>query len=353
MWQTISVYYYEDNKDELLLEVWRRVLQLKEQYNFLFYFRRHWKMGPHIRLNFFADDVIFDQIKECIVVHIENYLKDKPSTKVLDERKLLRLYEQLGRVEREEHPYGPFVPDNTVLETEYDSRSRFNFEGYSSEQMANTMTSLIPVTFGIIQSTKYRGHDRELALLLLMFCLANNGKKNSLSFHSHAEGFLHMVKDRDKVLRLFEERYEKIEDSSLNLANCIFQGEHQNLSSSLQDIRLLWNEASQLFFRSASTVGETHFQTVSQPGAPKGSAFHSEVYASPEIVNYLNSQSFQVVRLALNYLYLLVAQVGLTPMDKFFLCWSAARTIDTVIGQDWSEQLEQWNGPQGGKGYVM
>src|SRR5262245_20649866 len=86
----------------------------------LAYLRRHWKLGPHVRLILRGEQAACAAALREVSPGIETYLREHPSAMRLDEQAYRRTSEQLGRAELELGPYAPLRPDNSVETTTID-----------------------------------------------------------------------------------------------------------------------------------------------------------------------------------------------------------------------------------------
>ncbi|TVX86770.1 lantibiotic dehydratase C-terminal domain-containing protein [Paenibacillus agilis] len=122
MWKSMQVYYYEDDKQALLLDGIRPVLQqMKANGSFVrAYVQRHWRFGPHIAIHveFEQEEAVegcFLQIKDRLKAYLSKY----PSQRQLDESSYLQLCEQWESECPGVGPLVPLQPDNQVAVVEH------------------------------------------------------------------------------------------------------------------------------------------------------------------------------------------------------------------------------------------
>ena len=112
LWQAVHIYYYQDEKEGLLLDAVRPVVQkLRDRYQVKhLYLKRHWKFGPHIAL---LVDVSESEFEALIFPYIEKeitaYLHKHPSAQEIDPIAYLKQSETLGAWELEPGPYHPLT----------------------------------------------------------------------------------------------------------------------------------------------------------------------------------------------------------------------------------------------------
>src|SRR5690348_10851539 len=101
-WQNVAIYYYDENKDQLILDgiqpLFREIVPQVQRA----FFVRHWLRGPHVRLCFLCPQQQFNAtVRPAIEKQLEHYLQEKPSTTLLHEEKLRPAYQKLAILEHE------------------------------------------------------------------------------------------------------------------------------------------------------------------------------------------------------------------------------------------------------------
>lgn len=122
-WQSAHVYYYDEQKDALLLDCIQPLFAQARPITPRLFFVRHWLRGPHLRLRFYCSSMQFAAtLKPLIESTVGGYLRQHPSTTRLDEEQLKPLYATLARQEQETGPLFPLYPDNSIQYLPYDRR---------------------------------------------------------------------------------------------------------------------------------------------------------------------------------------------------------------------------------------
>src|SRR5579875_2973829 len=100
-WQSVHVYYYdEQKKDALLLDCVQPLFVQARPITPRLFFVRHWLRGPHLRLRFYCSPTQFAvALKPLIESIVGSYLRQHPSSAHLDEEQLKGLYATLARQE--------------------------------------------------------------------------------------------------------------------------------------------------------------------------------------------------------------------------------------------------------------
>ncbi|KOS64280.1 hypothetical protein FJQ98_10495 [Lysinibacillus agricola] len=336
MWQTISIYYYEHNKDALLLKMNELISTLNEKYTFKFYFRRHWKFGSHIRMNISANETDYEQIRTYLIDNLQTYLKEHPSTEILNKKELLRVHKQLGKLEGESGPFSPFMDNNTIHDTKYDDRSN-HFDELDHDTMAEIMTKLSPFILQVIKSTNENTKLRSIVSILLMLNFANfeqNREVSSLSYRSHTEGFFNMISNPAQTKEDFEKIYLDLSEDISDYSEALFMNNIGVLPEFLQQILFDWNQViNNMYLIVAANIKRTSVKAKAIQGShAKVSDFHNHIYSSNDIRKYLDSKQFRIVRILINFMYITLSQLGFSPKYRFFLCWVCANEIESYFG---------------------
>src|SRR5262245_32110112 len=122
-WYSAHIYYYELDKDALILDGIRPLVRRLRPVVESVYLVRHWRQGPHLRLQVRTDAGTWAGVVQPLVEEIlGGYLRAHPSTAVLDERAELPIHLLLAEREQERGPLSPWYPDNSIQYQPYDSR---------------------------------------------------------------------------------------------------------------------------------------------------------------------------------------------------------------------------------------
>ena len=338
MWRTIHVFYYASDKDQLLLTIECIMGSLRERVPSLeYYVRRHWKRGPHIRLNYRVSDSDYQRVTSRLFDTLKAFVEEHPSVEQLDEKQLEPLHRHLARLERETGPLFPLMKDNSVVVAEYDDRRKHLQGADATEVMARAWISMTPYVVNVIKVSKADYDLRIRIALQMMLVLAQpekaSGYRNTLTFRSHLEGFLRTVNDPDGLIDAFNKRAERLE-----LLKEPFCGYTPDITSVADDWGVVLHGWFDLFKK---YVAERGLQPNAAPlPVADASAFHRALYSNPKFVEYITSPEFETVRLVVNFMYLTYIQMGLKPIDKYFLCWTICQMLEPAGG--WGSVLETW-----------
>src|SRR5690349_17575246 len=115
-WHTVCVYYYDERgHDDLILDAVRPLFTKLSEIVAAAYFARHWRRGPHVRLNFHTSgEVLRRTVLSAIDDTVGAFLYSHPSRSTVDPPALRDAHRTLARAERDDGPLWPWRPDNSV-----------------------------------------------------------------------------------------------------------------------------------------------------------------------------------------------------------------------------------------------
>src|SRR6266550_9008553 len=142
-WQTVCVSYHDSSTvDDLILDAVRPAFA---ELSGAAYFLRHWRRGPHLRLNVLASD---EQLRATVLPVLRRtvggYLRAHPSTAAMDLAALLPEHRRLAARERDTGPLWPPRPDNRLELESYDSRADVLGGEPAAELLADVYSATTP-----------------------------------------------------------------------------------------------------------------------------------------------------------------------------------------------------------------
>jgi Lantibiotic biosynthesis dehydratase C-term len=338
-WRSVHVYYYDDDKDRLIVEAVRPLLRRIAPGVPAAYFVRHWRRGPHLRLNFRTDAPTFGgTVRPALTEIVGGYLARRPSTVVLDEQRLMPLHAILAGVEEDPGPRSPWLPDNSMHEAAYESRAQTVGGPEAAELLADFYVATNDIAFAMVEQV-VRGGQRLGPCLDLMMATAHAFTRGGLasgfvSFRSHAEAFLAGSRDtrrRQAWDRGYAEGAAHL-SARLDDVLAMFDGavERAPLAHAwVTALRPLHRRAEELVSADAVSFNDP----VLAPPGEDGSEFHRALLRGPAYTPQVRgSLGFRSYRLMLNYLYLHMTRHGVRPVDRFMLCHLAANTVEERLG---------------------
>lgn len=358
-WQSVHVYYYDEQKDALLLDCIQPLFAQARPITPRLFFVRHWLRGPHLRLRFYCPPTQFAAVlKPLIESTVGSYLRQHPSTTRLDEEQLKPLYATLARQEQEIGPLFPLYPDNSIQYLPYDRR----LQVLGSEALASLLEDFYVDTndlaFAMLAYLR-QGHSLLTLCFDLMITVAHRQgqhlARGFLSYRSHAEGFIIASSDPARTRALLESRYRQQARtlvSRLRQVVAALDREQDTFPFALTWSQLMQRyqeRAAQLLASGQIDLSMASLETDAGDRPPvhrnlAASAFHSALERDQERKQALYSDRwFQSYRLVLNLLYLHFSRLGLRPLDRFLLCHLAANAVEEAFKIDAVEMVSAFS----------
>lgn len=350
-WHCVHVYYHAPDKDGLLLDAVRPLLDGLRGDIEAAYVLRHWRQGPHLRINVKATPAVWERVVRPRVDEVIGaYLREHPSTAALDPAGSLPRHRLLAMREQERGPLTPWPPDNSIREAPYDSRRHVLNTDEEAELLAAFYVDADPLLFDMLEHVR-AGHDGKTGLALsLMLTIAHTSQRidrSYLSFRMHAEGYLTWAADPDAARasfdRAYQERREALTRRVRDVVACLddpgappvpFVREWAALLDRYRPVIAEMLEDGRLV-QPVLEPGQAFTARPGEPPAPQrepselqrlvfdSPAYHAAIFASP---------AFRRYRVLLNYTYLHLTRLGLTPLDRFRTCHLLANAVEDVYG---------------------
>jgi hypothetical protein len=347
VWRAVRVYYYDaDRKDDLVLDAIRPLLRALDGGVERAYFVRHWRRGPHLLVPVLAAPAAFASLVEPAVADIVGgYLDRNPSTATLPpEEVLLPAHERLARLEHEDGPLRPLVPDNTVVFGEHDRRLHIVDGPVGADLLAEFYTETNGLVFRMLEEVR-AGRTREMLGLPLMLAVAHvfgyppGIDRGFISFRSHAEAFLHSRPDQQQVRETFERQFRANRETLARLVPAVLDtldggagGGVPFVAEWVDTLRAYWIRSEAMLSDGRLTVAPD--VTPDRPiwTTIDTSPMHRMMSADAGFRALFNHPAFKRYRLVLNYTYLHLARLGVLGNRRFLLCHLAANAVEEALG---------------------
>lgn len=163
-----------------------------------------------------------------------------------------------------------------------------------------------------------------------------------LSFRSHAEAFLASSRDPAAARSAFDRRYESVRDVLEGRTRGIlgeFAGNGRSPTAPASAAAHGWYRA----VRAAKPLVTEHFRVgrldiMAEPDSPTAgrgfaaSSFHNTLATASALRQLLrNDPSFRSVRLLTSLLYLSLHNLGLSLVERYFLCYAVSRACESLF----------------------
>ncbi|MFC5826357.1 thiopeptide maturation pyridine synthase [Nonomuraea insulae] len=345
-WHAAHIYYYEPDKTALLLDAIRPLLRRLPSAHVL----RHWRQGPHLRLNVRTDPLTWSRkVRPDIEQHIGAYLRAHPSTAHPDSTALLAQHRLLAELEQERGPLTPWFPDNSIQYVPYDNRLHVLGDQEAADLLTDFYTDSTPLLFQMLEHAR-DGHD-STELIALGLMLANTVTalppitRGFVSYRSHSEGFIVGCADPAAVRAEFQTYYqqhrEELTDRVRSVINTLRGRGTVPFVREWADLMTVYKQRATPLIAEGKLIQPLVFDEEAASRFPSefhwlmfgNRAYHEAVFGNPAFSRY---------RLLINYTYLQINRLGLTPPQRFRLCHLAADAVEDVYDDNAIEAVRRY-----------
>jgi len=337
-WWTVCVSYHDEQGfDDLILEAVRPFFD--EHPCDGAYYLRHWRRGPHLRLNV---STTAEHLRQAVLPdvqrHAGRFLRTHPSKSTLDLGALAPEYLRLARVEQDEGPLWPIRPDNSVVVEPYDSRAPVLGGAEAARFVAAFHVASTSAAFAA--TARVRSDGRPLSLALeLMAATAHEYSGGGLrigyvSFRAHAEIYLARHPAGTDLRAAWDRLYRRSGGELRELLRRVAS------APVACDIGAQWTAALGSVLDEGFALVDAGLMLVNReqadpepPGEP--TTFLRELLANRDFRDRMKpSRPFRRYRLVLNLLYLHLTKLGIRPAQRALLGHLLANAAEDVYGVD-------------------
>ncbi|MGX7672521.1 thiopeptide maturation pyridine synthase [Plantactinospora sp. DSM 117369] len=340
-WHCFQIYYHAEEKDRLILDAIRPVARRLGGQVESVYYLRHWIRGPHVRLYVRCEqDVLETLVRPAVEELVGRFLAESPSTVRLDPQEHLPMHRRLAELESESGDLLPWYPDNSIqFTTEADPPpSEATSAGLLADFYSDTTELAFRMTEDIASGAQRLGIAFNLMIATAHSLSGVGLARGSISFRSHAEAFLHGFPEGEGLRGAWDEHYRR-SASALGGRLRALVSELDGATSAVPYVRD-WLDALHPYRDRASRLVGSGLLTEKAP--PPGanivdltqvSPFHRELFASSAWQEQTEATEwFLSYKLVLNYTYLHLTRLGVSPVERFLLCHLAACAVEQAHG---------------------
>jgi hypothetical protein len=332
-WYSVHVYYHDD-QTPLIRHAIRPALAVVRTQVPRAYFVRHWRLGPHVRLDFDTDQLTYVTLIRPAVHELAGaFLAEHPSRARLDQRRLAPLHERLAAVEDERGPLGPWHPDNSIIDAEHDARLHVLGSAAAHDLLTDFYVATTELAFGMTEHAARHGDLQSQCLDLIIataHAFAPLGiAQGAISMRSHAEWFLATSDTpRSRLDAAYRPLAARLRDRVGAVTRAVDQADGL---PHVQD----WLTATRPIYRQAgSLLAAGQLAMPSQGEQDEGASPFHQALAHNEVwlTQVRDAPWFMQYRLLLNYLYLQLTRLGVTASGRFLLCYLVACAVEERSG---------------------
>ncbi|MEV4252307.1 thiopeptide maturation pyridine synthase [Spirillospora sp. NPDC049652] len=339
-WHAAHIYYYEPDKTNLILDGVRPLLDELKAIAPDAYVLRHWRRGPHLRLNLRTDPGTWtNTVQPAINDTIGGYLTRHPSTARIDQQAALVQHRFLARSEEERGPLTPWFPDNSIQYAPYDDRRHVLGDAEAAEMLSGFYTDSTPLLFSMLEHVR-SGHDTaELIGLGLMLATTATAlpplTRSFVSYRSHAEGFIARCADPDATRARLDDYYRAHRTELTARVRTVMAALEERAPApppfiaEWADLIANYRDRATQLIAQGKLIQPSSYDADHAAQRPSefhrlmfgNRAYHRAVFEDPAFCRY---------RVLISYTYLQIHRLGLTPPDRFRLCHLAANAVEDV-----------------------
>lgn len=353
-WQSLHVYYYDDEFDTLILDAVRPLFDRLADHVPRAYFVRHWKRGPHLRLNFAtgSEQEFRELVRPAADDIVGGYLAAHPSTVNPDPTALLPMHEQLARFEGEAGPLLPWYPNNSIQAGCQHDRLPVLGSQDAVDLLADFYVGSTDISFRMIDRVRTSGSRMGIALDLMLATahvyVEGAISSGCVSFRSHAEAFLNGMPEGPVLRPGWDRQYDQHSERLVRRVAAVVatvDGERESLDGQVPFVREWLAGLEQIARRGAALIEQGRITLdPPQPGpggtstigtiatVAESSRFHQVLENTAWWRENREASWFLLYRLMLNYTYLHLTRLGIKPVERFMLCHFAANAIEQAYG---------------------
>jgi hypothetical protein len=324
----------------------------------------HWKRGPHVDLLVRCDARrLHEEVLPAVRPRIVGWLQEHPSTTPIDANAYESLSKQIGLVELEPGPYIPLLKNNTITLVPYEpSRALRLPELVQAKE--RFLSATLDLTLQILDERSRDGDACLAALGAMMAALGETYEVDGLargyvSFRSHAEYFF-AASDAQAALR---PRFDALDAKLGPCVDACVRGvladaiDTLPLSATYRAAVVRWREVigetatevrGVVRANHARLLADTTFDELVEAVRPNATVEYRERMARRETSvigrrfleedegrRVMASAEFMSYRTCVNFFYLLLPILGISPIQKFCLCHIVANSVERVLGVSW------------------
>jgi hypothetical protein len=339
-WFWLRVYYFEACKDDLILDaVWPAVLLTKSSG----FFRRTWSGGPNVLVGLKQCDSA--QAAEGVKL-IDDYLRLAPSTTELNQSDYQRSMQMAASWEAKSSQ-ADLQPNNTVLVDCEEPEAPLLGTGELKQEVYNFLCQSSPMVTEWLSAVRNGESSKQQIAFEAMIGLAWISDPDTLhgaiSYGSHAGGFLRGADPNKKIARIFQSRYAAADGE---VTRKLLRTTVERLRGNQDGLSPAMGKFLDLLRTTLSNVHEGLIQGRLRPKSVRellaDQTFGTE-RMPPEIHRKLvhrldESPALKAWQITINLLYLALNQLGIAPLDRFFMCYILFRAAEDEYGRS-GEQI--------------
>lgn len=364
-WTTVRIAYFAKERSALLLGPVRQAVDaVRARFPSInLTLQTQWKFGPHLELSFNAGmqgAAVFDLVASIV----NPWLQQHPSQELIDPEAYAALSAKLGMSELEPGPYLPLLEDNTISRVPYQPA-----RALATDELVESKHLFLSEALDLqLELLALRSDDADVLSLTLIAMMAVCGdtyaphglSKGFMSFRSHAEYFF-AAYDGQGTLRT---QFDALDRAKQEAVDAILQAlgdgdvEQMPLPAPHRAVVQRWigivgrtadrNERIVRQSHERLLAGDTFDSLVKDLATSTPAAFQqrARAKATSELGNAFDAEAghriqsspeFMAFRTTVNFFYLILPTLGISPLQKFCFCHLLANGAERHFKVSWRE----------------
>lgn len=341
--QAAHIYDYSADPRILLRLLAKPVRALRTEGVPLVHVRRGWLHGTHLVVTVRPLEPVPVSLEEFAAAagRIAEGLAAEPPT----ERDYLARAEQLARWDGTTAPFLPLRPQGFASAGPAAVPDRWGPELLDARDLLTARLTESILASSAVPRAEILHHAARILALSARAHPYGIGI-GTLPLRSHTEGIWSAVGGTTDLRATFTERFEQDRD----LFGSALSGLDGAGDTGPEDAALRsWNEALNGCWGIASAltasgaVDESRLEVSPVPGDPLGTGVASTFHRTVRRSGLRDRQPYWHIahRMLLNVLYSALGTLGVTPIQRYYLCFGISSAADALLGEDWSQRLER------------
>lgn len=351
-WRTFKVFYFDPDKDSLLLDGIVPAVKALQQSDIIssYYCQRHWLHGPHLRVNVhFTSPSAQVSGGALLKTDVQRYLSAYPSTTELHEDQYLKRYTAIAAMEIVDEPLMPLSSNNSCQWGDHQMRTVMYGTAPGAKLCRLFLTDAQPLINQLLERSRSQPNKKLFSMARLMMAFAasfDNITEAALSFRSHAEGYFYSVPNSEVLRQRFDAAYQTHASGLQSVLEGILTGNEKDTpvkewAELLKHYQTVMFKAIQDGILRLPTRDEFAALKARLPQTtksalklePRISPYHISVLdPNSELSRKLRQPETQVRALLVNLMYSKLTLVGIRPLERMFLCDLVGRAFEDKFG---------------------
>lgn len=367
-WHLIRIAYFDENRSALLLGPVAAVIDmLRNDFGLAgATIQTNWKFGPHVALGVHCDPALMHAVLlPAIRTIVEPWLAEHPSGRSLDPENYALLSSRIGMAELTPGPYLPLLVDNSVTLGPYVPSHTLKLAEIAESKQRFLLAST-EILLDLLRLKRDASSDTFLLALVAMMASAADTyeaagmAKGYVSYRSHAEYFFAGYDADGRMRGKFDALDDRLAPRIDEVVSCLRRDawDAMPFDAAVKAMLAAWRQVIRRTAEDILRIVEANheelmrddtFETTADVMRKQMPTDYTERFASREMselgrqfeqdegVQLRRSAGFMAYRTTINFFYLLLPTLAVSPSQKFCLCHLVANGVERVYRVSWRD----------------